>query len=155
MLTSATTAMPTSAWALGMTLTAPLLPLPPEDEPDPPDEDPLEVLLPEGADGTNVALGSDTQELAAALAAETVDGARGLTEPFPAKLQAWPSWLLSSYHSLMMNESFIARIWSTVGDDRKKRNKGMLTRVTSRETTVCPCLTVTSDIITVRAFLAN
>jgi hypothetical protein len=87
MLTSATAAMPASAWPLAMRLTALFLPpLLAEGELDPPlDEVPLGV---EGAEGTNVAPGLDTQELAAALAAETVDGARGLTVPFPAKLQA-------------------------------------------------------------------
>lgn len=80
----------------------------PEEEVEVPDDEVLLVV--ERAVGTNVAPALGTHELAAALAAETVDGARGLTVPFPAKLQAWPSWLLSSYHSLMINESFIARI---------------------------------------------
>jgi hypothetical protein len=107
MLRSATVAIPINAWPLAMRSTAPLLP-PLAVELDPPGDVPLAVLPLEGAVGTKVALGLDTQEVAAALAAEVVAGATGLTVPFPAKLQAWPSRLLSSYHSLMMNESFIA-----------------------------------------------
>lgn len=86
--------MPASAWPLAMRLTAPLLLLLLEGELVPvPDEVPLGVL-PEGADGMNVAPGLGIQEVAAALAAETVEDASGLTVPFPAKLQAWPSRLL-------------------------------------------------------------
>jgi hypothetical protein len=77
--------MPASAWPLTIRSVAPLLLL--VDELDPPDV-PLGLLLPEGAVGTNVALGLDRQEVAAALAAETLDGARGLTVPFPPKSQA-------------------------------------------------------------------
>jgi hypothetical protein len=117
MLTSATAVMPTSAWTLAIRLTAPLL-LP--EEVLAPDEVPLGVLLPEDADGTNVAPALDTQDVSTALAAETLEGARGLTVPFPAKLQAWPLWLLSSYHSLMANDSFMARVGNIFSHNREK-----------------------------------
>ena len=46
--------------------------------------------------GTNVAEGSERQELAAALAAETEVGAWGFTVPFPAKEQEAGLRLLAS-----------------------------------------------------------
>jgi len=49
-----------------------------------------------GAVGVKVAAGLDTQEVAAEFAADAEEGARGLTVPFPAKLQAWASRLLAS-----------------------------------------------------------
>jgi hypothetical protein len=116
MLTSATVAMPINVWPLTMRSTAPLLP-PLLEVPAPPGDVPLAVLPLEGADGTNVALGLEIQDVAAAFAAEVEVDARGLTEPFPAKLQAWPSRLLSSYHSLMTNESFMALMKITISHE--------------------------------------
>src|SRR5262245_41190433 len=65
-------------------------------------------LLPLGAEGTNVAEGLDKHELAAAFAADTEDGAVGLTVPLPLKLQAWGSRLLASKNSLITNDSLTA-----------------------------------------------
>ena len=93
MLTRATAAMPTSAWPLSIRLIAPL-PLLLEVGPLPEEGFPVPPLA--GAVGVKVAPGSDTQELAAELAAEMDVGARGLTVPFPAKLQAWGSRLFIS-----------------------------------------------------------
>jgi len=56
-------------------------------------EEVVAVLL--GAEGTNVADGLARHELAAAAAAEDVDGAAELTVPLPAKLHARASFLLS------------------------------------------------------------
>jgi hypothetical protein len=53
-------------------------------------------LPPPGAVGTNVAPALEMHELAAALAAETEDGAAGLTVPLPAKEHACGSRLLAS-----------------------------------------------------------
>ena len=52
----------------------------PEDDVDP-------TLAVAGVVGVNVAEGSDKHELAAEFAADTDDGAEGLTVPFPAKAQ--------------------------------------------------------------------
>ena len=49
--------------------------------------EPEPVPVPVGAVGTNVAEGLLKHELAAAFAADTVDGAAGLIVAFPAKLQ--------------------------------------------------------------------
>lgn len=70
-----------------MRLTAPL-PLLVEELP--PETLPPGLLPPvlAGADGTKVADGLAIHELAAASAAETDEGASGLTVPFPAKLHA-------------------------------------------------------------------
>lgn len=64
----------------------PLLPPPlPELCPlEPVDDEPEAVVVP-GADGTNVALGLDKQELAAEAAAAELAGALGLTVALPAK----------------------------------------------------------------------
>lgn len=78
---------------------APLLELdlPPDEEPEPEPEPEVEAPLAlVGAVGVKVALGLAMQELATALALAEEDGGEGLTVPFPAKLQACGSRLLSS-----------------------------------------------------------
>lgn len=67
----------------------------PPDEPDEPD--PLDPPADVGTDdGVNTALGLATHELATAFAAETLEGALGLTVPLPLKLQAACCLLLAS-----------------------------------------------------------
>jgi len=67
----------------------------PLDEPVEPDpvEPPAEVGT---EDGVKTALGLATHELATAFAAETLEGAEGLTVPLPPKLQAEACLLLAS-----------------------------------------------------------
>ena len=58
-----------------------------------PPEPPLAVVV--GAEGTKVASGLARHELAAALAADGVEGAAELTVPLPEKLQALASFFCS------------------------------------------------------------
>jgi len=54
------------------------------------------ALVEAAADGVKTAPGLEMQELAAAFAPERLEGARGLTVPLPAKLQAEAALLLAS-----------------------------------------------------------